>query len=511
MVPIIGERIEIKDGQIGFRDDPTGLPDVVLRRAAAGGIECLTDGRASSFGSTDMVGNLLGSSTFEIAHRGGGEDGAEHTFETYTQARDAGASAVEVSFWRCNTGQLVCIHDEALDRTTDSTGDVTDRAWSDLEANVTVDIGASWNGPSAPARKIPLLSKVLDALANRTVVFLEAKSPDAKTMDAVLDLLDQYRDVGQWLVWKFYRSTGGELPAHAKTIRSRYGARLWQYCDAADSDAVIQRTGAVADAIGLPLAATTDAKFQVAVATGTPVIVYPIARRYDMHRLRALGVQGLMCSSWRYLTTDHDTRLFTEDQFATGLRMPGDIQYASTTPPYCTITKADGCITLPSGTASSVCLGSMSTDDPDAVYTVSWAMRWPTLPTASLHSDFVLCQADDRPYKHQDVASDSGYHVVIRPVLSGGDPTHAGVQLYSHVLGSGTGTLLGADNLTAAIVANTWATFTIEVTATQLTLTRTDVAGTPVVVANALYRGGYIYLAAASSDQPVDFKDVTIT
>ena len=508
--PIIGRRLSILDGRIGFRESSTSHPDVIIQRASSGGIECLTDGRASSFGSVDLVGNLLGSATFESAHRGGGEDGAEHTFETYTQARDAGAAAVEVSFWKCATGQLVCIHDEALDRTTNATGDVTDRSWFDLEANVSVDIGASWNGPSAPARKIPLLSKVLDALANRTVVFLEAKSPGATTMAAVIELLDQYRDVGQWLVWKFYRGTGGELPSHAEIIRDRYGARLWQYCDATDSDAVLQRTGEVADAIGLPLSATTDAKFQTAVATGKPVIVYPIVRRYDADRLRALGVQGLMCASWRYLTADRDKRLFVSDQFDTGIRAPGDVQYSATSTPYLTMSATDGCVTIPAA-ATSLCLGSISTEDPDASYTVSWAMRWPTLPSATLHADLVVCQADDRPYAHQGAASHSGYHLVIRPILSGGDPTHAGVQLYSHTLGSGSGTSLGADNGTAAIVANTWATFTLAITATTLTLTRTDVAGTPVVVANALYRGGYIYLAAASSDQPVQFKDVVIS
>ena len=509
--PLIGDRIEIIDGQIGLRADETSRPDIVIRRGASGGLECTVDGRPAGFWTRDLAGDLLGSSTFEVAHRGSGEDMAEHTLEAYRSVLAAGADAIEVSVQRLATGELVCMHDTTLTRTTTGSGDVVDAVWADLDANVTVDIGATWNGPSAPARKVPLLSDVLDLLAGRVVVFLEPKDAGATAISALTALLDRYQNVGQWVVWKFYRSAGGELPTHAKNARARYGCRLWSYCDAADTDAVIQRAGVVADAIGLPLAATTDAKFLTAVATGTPVIVHPIIRRYDADRLRALGVQGLMCASWRYLTADRDVRMLTTDSFGTGIRPPGDVQYASTTPPFYTVTVADECVTLPAGTASTLCLGSISTEDPDATYTVTFSVRWPVLPTASTHADLVLCQADDRPYVHQSTASDSGYHVVIRPQVSAPDPTHCAVQLYSHVLGSGTGTKLGEDLSTAAVVATAWATFTVDVTATHVTVTRTDVAGVPVAVATAIYRGGYIYLAAASSDTAVDFKDVTIT
>jgi glycerophosphoryl diester phosphodiesterase len=504
-----GERIEILDGQIGLRAGETSRPDVVIRRTDAGGIECIAGGRPTSFGQRDLVGEMIDQSSWYVAHRGEGDVNPEHTLEAYVVARDAGAQAVEVSVRLTADGRLVCLHDDTLDRTTDASGAVASRLWTDLRANVSVDVGATWTGPSTPNVKIPLLSDVLDALAGRVVVFLEPKDAGTACVNAIISLLDQYRDVGRWMVWKYYRSTGGEAPAHAKDVQRRYGARLWQYCDAADTDAVIQRTGAVADIIGLPLAATADAKFAVAVATGTPVQVYPIARRYDRDRLLALGVKGLMCSQWTYVSTTD--AVLTEDVWATGVRAPGDVPYASTTVPYPTITAIDGCVTLPAGTASALCLGSISTDDPDATYTVTFSMRWPTLPTASLHADLVLCQADDRAYKHQDVTSGSGHHVVIRPQVSGGDPTHCAVQLYSHVLGSGVGTKLGEDLSTAAIVAAAWATFTVDVTATHVTVTRTDVAGVPVAIATALYRGGYVYLAAASSDQPVDFRDVTIT
>ena len=69
--------------------------------------------------------------------------------------------------------------------------------------------------------------------------------------------------------------------------------------------------------------------------------------------------------------------------------------------------------------------------------------------------------------------------------------------LYSHAAGVTSGTQLGVTN-TTALVAGQYVTFELQVTPTQLILTRTD--GTPVTltVTNSAYRGGYLQISTGS-------------
>ncbi|CAO0836156.1 GP-PDE domain-containing protein OS=Streptomyces microflavus OX=1919 GN=Smic_81140 PE=4 SV=1 [Streptomyces microflavus] len=72
------------------------------------------------------VSALTAQSLFYIAHRGSGAElGAEHTLDAYEAAVAAGAQAIEVSVRMTADGVLVCGHDESLERTTYSTGDIT--------------------------------------------------------------------------------------------------------------------------------------------------------------------------------------------------------------------------------------------------------------------------------------------------------------------------------------------------------------------------------------------------
>lgn len=134
-------------------------------------------------------------------------------------------------------------------------------------------------------------------------------------------------------------------------------------------------------------------------------------------------------------------------------------------------------------------------------------MAWATLPNDTLHSDLVVCELDDRAYKHQDTGLAGGYHVVVRPVNSGA----CKIQLYKHVNGSGTGTLLGALTDTASPEAGAYLTIEVTVDAANITVDRTDVTVDALVVADTSYRGPCIHLAQASSNTAATFKDVTVT
>lgn len=507
--PLRGKFIRVSDGEIRWPDPAGGTDDLVLSRS--GGTLALRRGeRGSDLGAVDLVAAMLAKPVFYSAHRGEGAINAEHTLEGYTSAYAAGADAVEVSVRVTSDGRVVCMHDATTGRTCDLDLTVAATPWNALRV-ANVDIGASLCGPSTPAAKIPLLTDVLDRLAGRVPVFLEPKDASAGAIAKIFAVLDQYPGVGNWLIWKYYRGTDGAIASHALQARARYGARTWAYLDAADSNATINAACANNDMIGLPNAATTDAQWSMAVATGTPVVAFYTRRRVDRDRLILIGVRGFQSPHRTYLATDD--AIATSDFWGVGVVSPGQIPYTedTTSPPVMSATDADITLSPAEGATASVLLGDLcSTDTLTETTTYTLSMKWPVLPTPSTHSDFVFGHANDSAYKHQDAGNAPGMHLVVRPQVSAGDPTHCAIQVYTHVTGSSSGTKIGEDVTSAAIEADTWEQFTVELTSTTVTVTRVSTA-TVLAVATATYRGPYIHFTVGSADTVVHLKGASVT
>jgi len=81
-----------------------------------------------------------------FAHRGSSGTYAEHTRAAYVQALADGADGVECDVHLTRDGQLACIHDTTLDRTTNGSGDVAGRTLAELR---TLD-AFSWKGVGIP-------------------------------------------------------------------------------------------------------------------------------------------------------------------------------------------------------------------------------------------------------------------------------------------------------------------------------------------------------------------------
>ena len=61
-----------------------------------------------------------------IAHRGASADAPENTLAAFQLALDLGADGIELDVMLSKDQQLVVIHDDAVDRTTNGSGQVKD-------------------------------------------------------------------------------------------------------------------------------------------------------------------------------------------------------------------------------------------------------------------------------------------------------------------------------------------------------------------------------------------------
>ncbi|MHA7179802.1 glycerophosphodiester phosphodiesterase [Arthrobacter sp. MDB2-24] len=82
-----------------------------------------------------------------FAHRGSSGTYAEHTRAAYLQALADGADGVECDVHLSRDGQLVCIHDTTLERTTNGSGDVADLTLAELQQ---LDV-SSWKRTGLPS------------------------------------------------------------------------------------------------------------------------------------------------------------------------------------------------------------------------------------------------------------------------------------------------------------------------------------------------------------------------
>lgn len=105
------------------------------------------------------------------AHRGRSGVAPENTLAAFEAAIEIGADFLELDVRRSADGEIVCIHDATVDRTTDGSGTVAEMTLAELRA---LDAG-SWKSESYAGERIPLLTEVLEHIAPRIVVDIEIK------------------------------------------------------------------------------------------------------------------------------------------------------------------------------------------------------------------------------------------------------------------------------------------------------------------------------------------------
>lgn len=436
------------------------------------------------------VDDLLAQDTFVIAHRGSGDNWPEHTMDAYRGATAAGAMALEVSVHATKDGVLVCHHDASTKRMTGVDRQIAATPWAEL-SRLRND-ARHWLGPATPLAPIPRLSDVLDAFIGTHVLFIEDKTGThhAKLLDAIF----AHPGAQQRVVWKQHV---GAQNLEAATAR---GLRTWGYFTTNELD-VVDRYQDRFDLLGLILEADDDA-FRRLVATGKPVIAWEVHRRSDLARLRQLGVRGMMCSNYPYVSTDEAA--LTQDQFGVGRRSAGDLPYVIggswvTQPQWL---MEDSALRFGHPTNTSYALGSLAPVQRDS-HSLRWSLRWPsTLPAANQHAGVAFGQETDAVYRPTLPSTVGGYHAILR--------ANGQVGVYRRDPDVAAGTLL-ADFRSPAPKPGQWVSLNLDVTRTTLIVYRDGDEAWTASAKDDTYRGGYVSLCKNyASAVPVDVRGVRV-
>ncbi|WP_165856078.1 glycerophosphodiester phosphodiesterase [Marinobacter sp. JSM 1782161] len=255
-----------------------------------------------------------------IAHRGASGYAPEHTWPAYEQALDMGADYLELDLHMSADGELVVIHDDTLDRTTDGEGKVKDQ---DLAALKALDAG-SWFNAAHPEHaddayagaRLLTLDEVIDRYGDDVRYYIETKSPERypDLQRALVETLETNGLVksGVVVIQSFSRDSLQQV--HSLNAEIPLVQLVW-YSPAEDGSGLTEWTGvtpapseitdadfqAIADyAVGVGPNVTydgddvIDASFvEQAHANGLLVHTYTINEPDQMRRLLDWGVDGM--------------------------------------------------------------------------------------------------------------------------------------------------------------------------------------------------------------------------
>lgn len=121
----------------------------------------------------------------KFGHRGAAGYEPENTIKSFKKALELNVDAVELDVYVCKSGELVVIHDDKVDRTTDGEGYVIEKTLDELRS---LDAG---NG-----EKIPILSEVFDLINKQVKINIELKG--AGTAKPVYELIENYVEEKDW-------------------------------------------------------------------------------------------------------------------------------------------------------------------------------------------------------------------------------------------------------------------------------------------------------------------------
>lgn len=114
-----------------------------------------------------------------VGHRGASGYEPENTLRSFKRAIEMGVQMIELDVHLCKSGEIIVLHDDTIDRTTNGTGSVKELSWDVLK---TYDAGKG--------EHIPLLSQVFDLVDRRVAIITEIKDPQA--VQPVAQLIDDY-------------------------------------------------------------------------------------------------------------------------------------------------------------------------------------------------------------------------------------------------------------------------------------------------------------------------------
>jgi len=213
-----------------------------------------------------------------FAHRGASGHEPENTLSAVEKAIELGAGWIEVDVYAVE-GELIVIHDERLERTTNGAGYITERSFSHLRS---LDAGKG--------QRIPTFREVLDSVNRRAGINVELKGPN--TAGLAVSLIEEYVRERQWNYEQFIVSSFNRRQLR-KVRQLNPSIRIGILIDRPRCRYAIFARRYCAYSVHVQINLASARFIRHAQERGLKVFVYTVNNPEDIETLQALGVDGI--------------------------------------------------------------------------------------------------------------------------------------------------------------------------------------------------------------------------
>jgi len=220
------------------------------------------------------------------AHRGFSRIAPENTMPAFEAAMECGADYIELDVQLTADDQLVVIHDEKLDRTTNGKGLVSKRTYEQLK-----ELSAgSWFGSDGEYddTEIPLFKDVLELVGKDIMLNVEIKKSGdpKKTAEKTVELIEEYGIVNSCYITSFSYPALKKVKQLNSKIKTAFIANLATATSYAQLPYI--------DAVSMNYLFVNQSVVNSAHHHGKRIFVWTVDRQSEMQKMIALGVDNII-------------------------------------------------------------------------------------------------------------------------------------------------------------------------------------------------------------------------
>ena len=258
---------------------------MIVSLAAASMVMNISYLKALTRGNVDLNVGII-TRTQVTAHRGFSKVAPENTMPAFQAAMDCGADYIELDLQLTSDGQLVVIHDDKLDRTTNGKGLVERYTYEQLK---TLSAG-SWFSKDGEFDdvEIPLFSEVLELTGKDIMLNIEIKKSGdpKKTAEKAVELIEEYGIVNSCYVTSFSYPALKKVKQLNPKIQTAFIANLATATSYAQLPYI--------DAVSMNYLFVNQSVVNSAHHHGKRIFVWTVDRQSEMQKMMALGVDNII-------------------------------------------------------------------------------------------------------------------------------------------------------------------------------------------------------------------------
>jgi len=273
----------------------------IMMSAALFGAGAGIVGQAQAAGTSHPA--LTDKKILNVAHRGASGYAPEHTLLSYELGEAMKGDYIEIDLQMTKDGELIAMHDETLDRTTNGTGLVKDYTLEEIKQ---LDAG-SWFNEKYPSYakeeyaglKVPTLEEIFQKFGSGERYYIETKSPEVYPgmEEKLLKILKEYKLTGtnvpssKVLIQSF--SPESLKKVHALNPDIPLVQLLWYDETAAITDNELEEYKKYSIGLGMNFDKIDEAYVQRVREHNLLIHPYTVNQKEDMRKLLDWGVTGM--------------------------------------------------------------------------------------------------------------------------------------------------------------------------------------------------------------------------